>query len=126
MLFGSSRVLQLRDIASFESTARFDKACELYSDILTFCQLFGKVEEVVIPRPIWIEGMQEENEKKDKEEREILENENFLLGAKKRRKRIVLPSDGEPIDDKRNFRLPDGFCSAFVSSANIESALDAK
>ena len=47
--------------------------------------------------------MQLKNEEMDKLERDRLEKENL---NKKKRKRVVMPSDGEPIDDKRNFTYP--------------------
>lgn len=78
MVSGPSRVIRLLDIATFESTARYERACELYTDVMELCREFGQVTSVKMPRPRWIEGMQAINEEKDKAERERLEHENFL------------------------------------------------
>jgi hypothetical protein len=51
-------VLKIKNIASFELTNKYDTCCELYTDIFDICEQFGEVLDIIIPRPIWIEGMQ--------------------------------------------------------------------
>jgi hypothetical protein len=57
-IIGPSRVLQIKNIATFELTNKYDTCCELYTDIFDICEQFGEVIDIIIPRPIWIEGMQ--------------------------------------------------------------------
>jgi hypothetical protein len=50
-----SRILILRNIASLLDTK--DDACmsDLYSDIMDKCSIFGKVLDIKIPRPQWVD-----------------------------------------------------------------------
>ena len=50
-----SEVLLLRNIANFETTKNDDVFSDLYSDIVDKCQEYGQVEEVKIPRPIFVD-----------------------------------------------------------------------
>lgn len=50
-----SRVLLLRNIASFEDTKDDISFADLYSDIMDKCSQYGKVLEIKIPRPIWVD-----------------------------------------------------------------------
>jgi hypothetical protein len=50
-----SRILVLRNIASLEVTKNDSVFSDLYSDIMDKCSAYGKVMEIKIPRPIWVD-----------------------------------------------------------------------
>ena len=103
-IFGVSRILVLSGIATFESTARYEKCCELYTDIYEVCSQHRDVQSIKIPRPIWVDGRQQKNQKQDEQTKKIK----------------------SPIDDSRNFDFPPGFGNAYVEFEDVDSAIAAK
>jgi hypothetical protein len=57
---GPSRILQIKNVASFELTNKFEKCREVYSDVWYMCEQFGVVVSIKIPRPIWVPGRERE------------------------------------------------------------------
>ena len=52
---GPSRVLILRNIATLTDTRTDHNFIDFYSDIMDKCQQYGKVLELKIPRPVFVD-----------------------------------------------------------------------
>jgi hypothetical protein len=53
--YSPSRILVLKGVATLKSTKDDNSFSDLYSDIMDKCSTYGKVLEIKIPRPIWID-----------------------------------------------------------------------
>ena len=95
--------MQLKNVTTFELTAKFETCREVYTDIHTKCSEYGTVNSIEIPRPIWVEGRLKENI-------EIWKDDPKRKKSKKY----------NPLDDKKNFEMPEGFGSVFVEFENTE------
>jgi hypothetical protein len=50
-----SRILVIRNIATLVDTKDDSNFSDLYSDVMDKCSLFGKVLDIKIPRPVWVD-----------------------------------------------------------------------
>lgn len=66
MIYFPSRILRLSNIASLFDTKDNSTFTDLFSDIMDKCSVYGKVMEIKIPRPVWVDRT-EENAKEDAE-----------------------------------------------------------
>lgn len=108
-IFGPSRILELKNVTTFDLTAKFEVCREVYTDIHTKCSEFGRVLSIEIPRPMWVEGRQKDNLEAWKDDPKRKKNRKY-----------------NPIEDKKNFDMPEGFGSVFVEFESVEDAMRAK
>lgn len=127
-----SRVLQIRNINTFNISKDFHDYRDLYSDIYDLCtQLGGPVDQIKIPRPIFVESRVEETKAEDQlktkleaeaEEKQAANDPKFIKKSERRKARQKRDEDAGrtfkdeicPTDDSRNHDFPPGFGSAFV------------
>lgn len=69
-----SRVLIIRNIATLADTKDDSNFSDLYSDVMDKCSLFGKVLEIKVPRPTWVDRREQNKEQDEEIERQIIEN----------------------------------------------------
>ena len=70
-----TRVLSLRNIVTLKDSKDTVVFSDLYSDIMDKCSQFGKVLEIKIPRPKWIDRSEENKVIDDIKEGEELKRE---------------------------------------------------
>ena len=68
-----SRILALRNIATLLDTKDDNGYTDLYSDIYDKCSIFGKVLDIKIPRPVWIDRTENNRAEDEEQERIIIE-----------------------------------------------------
>ena len=68
-----SRILVIRNIASLSDTKDDISFCDLYSDVMDKCSLFGKVLDIKIPRPTWVDRTDQNRIDDEDRERQIIE-----------------------------------------------------
>lgn len=95
------------------------------------CSLYGKVLEIKIPRPVFIDRSaqnvidDEEQRKKEEEEKAKMEEDADLLTSKRKaaeKQKKAL----EPLDDPRNYDYPEGFGNAYVEFTSVVEAKRAR
>ena len=69
-----SRILVIRNIATLADTKDDNSFSDLYSDIMDKCSIFGKVLEIKIPRPQWVDRTEQNRNEDEEKERQIIED----------------------------------------------------
>ena len=110
-VFVPTRILKITNIASFDTTARFEACRLLRYDIKQKCAQFGKVLSIKIPRPIWT-GI--------KAEVSTPEEEPKPAKGKKKDKPL------EDVDNKLYYTFPEAFGCAFIEFESEEQALETR
>jgi hypothetical protein len=68
-----SRILAIRNIATLLDTKDDTVFTDMYSDICDKCSIFGKVLDIKIPRPIWVDRTEDNRVEDEELERMIIE-----------------------------------------------------
>jgi hypothetical protein len=98
MIYCPSRILRLSNIATLMDTKDNNTFTDLYSDIMDMCSKYGKVMEIKIPRPLWVDRI-EQNTKEDAE-KELMEQQ--LKDAEKEKNKEKENKDGDKVENKNN------------------------
>lgn len=69
-----SRILAIKNICTLQDSKDDSNFSDLYSDVMDKCSLFGKVLDIKIPRPIWVDRRELNRELDEERERLIIDN----------------------------------------------------
>ena len=121
-----SRVICLKNVATFENTSDLFNFRDMYSDIFDKVSQYGKVMGLKIVRPVFVDRT-EQNKQADLEKAKLLAEEEelkamadpkFVKKSERKRARAAqkmdYPEEKLPTQDERNYDFPEGFGNVYV------------